>query len=535
MRRAARRRPREPALSASSSDYDQRTLASRPWRFALAATFMLTALRLLALFATPLELYPDEAQYWLWSRTLDLGYYSKPPMIAWIIHLSTAIGGDAEPFVRIASPLFHAATGLVLFAVGRRLAGAWTGFFALLVYQLMPAVQLSSGIASTDAPLLFFLAVALFAYVDLPQAKRPVLTAAGLGAALGLAFLSKYAALYALAGIAIHLLVDRQARALWTPRTIGAAVVALLVVASPNVLWNAANGFATVEHTAANADLGSGPRFDVVEMLRFLIEQFGVFGLVPFGVLILAVVLAARRRLERDEIMLLCWVLPPLVVVTVQAFLTRANANWAAAAYVAGAVLAAMLLVRWRARLWLAGGLALQGLFAGLFLMWVLAPKTAEAMGAANSFKRTKGWSDMAEAVTRRAEVEQLNQGLSAIAVDDRFLFNALAYYGRDYFEKPGAAPLKIWLRHGRAGNQAEAEAPLTPADGTRVLLVTAGEVRRGQEDGGSRKIDERAALIGRDFRASQVVETNRAMLDARRLRRSVLIIGEDFRPLPRD
>jgi hypothetical protein len=35
----------------------------------------LTLIRLVALFSTPLELYPDEAQYWLWSRALDFGYY----------------------------------------------------------------------------------------------------------------------------------------------------------------------------------------------------------------------------------------------------------------------------------------------------------------------------------------------------------------------------------------------------------------------------------------------------------------------------
>lgn len=49
----------------------------------LAAGLMLA--RLVALFRTPLELYPDEAQYWLWSRTPDFGYYSKPPMVAWAI------------------------------------------------------------------------------------------------------------------------------------------------------------------------------------------------------------------------------------------------------------------------------------------------------------------------------------------------------------------------------------------------------------------------------------------------------------------
>ena len=61
----------------------------------------LTVVRLVALFRTPLELYPDEAQYWLWSRTLDFGYYSKPPVIAWAIWATTAIGGDGEAWVRM--------------------------------------------------------------------------------------------------------------------------------------------------------------------------------------------------------------------------------------------------------------------------------------------------------------------------------------------------------------------------------------------------------------------------------------------------
>jgi 4-amino-4-deoxy-L-arabinose transferase-like glycosyltransferase len=60
---------------------------------------VLTVLRV-ALFVTPFELYPDEAQYWLWSRDLAFGYFSKPPMIAWLIWATTGVGGDAEPWVR---------------------------------------------------------------------------------------------------------------------------------------------------------------------------------------------------------------------------------------------------------------------------------------------------------------------------------------------------------------------------------------------------------------------------------------------------
>lgn len=521
-------------MSAIHPEQDRQALveASRPWRFALAATVLLTGLRLFALFATPLELYPDEAQYWLWSRSFEAGYFSKPPMVAWVIRLTTALGGDGEPFVRLGSPLFHAMTGLVLFAVGRRLYGAWTGFGALLVYQLMGGVTLSSGLISTDTLLLGFLSLALLAYVDLPAAKRPLFTAAGLGAALGLAMLSKYAALYAVIGIGLHLILDREARRVWTWPTAAVAAAVFAVVIAPNLIWNATHGFETVGHTAANGSWDQGLKFNVVEMLRLLAEQFVVFGL-PFALLIWAAVEAFRRRLGPTEVMLLCWTAPPIVFVTIQAFLTRANANWTAAAYVAGAVLAAHMGMRLRPR-WVPIALLVpQAVLAGLFIVWAVWPRTAEDMGMANSFKRVKGWQDTAETVTRRAEVELANQGLSAIAVDDRFLFNELAYYGRDFFAKPGAPPLAIWTRGGRPGNQAEATAPLTPAIGQRVLVVTAAEVKLSEDP--EKKMGKRVALISDDFVRAQTLEVSRARLDRKRLRRGVLILGEDYRPRPRN
>src|SRR3954453_3530277 len=136
--------------------------------------------RLVALFKTPLELYPDEAQYWLWSRTLDFGYYSKPPVIAWAIWATTHMGGDAEPWVRLSANLFQAGATLVVFLIGRRLYGAATDLAAAALYGLMPGVQLSALVAAPDAPLLFFLGLTILAYVHLLEGpKRPALVAAG--------------------------------------------------------------------------------------------------------------------------------------------------------------------------------------------------------------------------------------------------------------------------------------------------------------------------------------------------------------------
>src|SRR6476660_4150248 len=90
------------------------------WLFWLAVLIVgaITLVRLVVLLVTPLQLYPDEAQYWWWAQSPDWGYFSKPPLIAWIIWLSTRFS-DAEWAIRFASPLLHATTALLIFGIGR--------------------------------------------------------------------------------------------------------------------------------------------------------------------------------------------------------------------------------------------------------------------------------------------------------------------------------------------------------------------------------------------------------------------------------
>ena len=253
----------------------------------------------------------------------------------------------------------------------------------------------------------------------------------------------------------------------------------------------------------------------------FLADQFLVFGPIPFGVLIAGCVLAARRRrLEPADLLLLCFTLPPLLIVTVQAFVSRANANWSGAAYLPGAILAAAWMVRWRARRWLVAAVALQAAIAALFLALTLSPPLADRLGLSNSFKRTKGWSQTTRLVIDRARAEQV-PGLSAIAVNNRFLYYAMRYYGRDFFASPAAPPLTAWLLEDAPQNQAETSAPLTVARGRRVLAVSY-EGRRMPEMRG-------------DFRAVSGHEIATVSLDGKHRRRIEMFVGEDFQPRPRD
>src|SRR5262249_4502318 len=67
------------------------------WRWRLLAALLIcttAGLRIAYLGVDcPLDLAPDEAHYWDWSRHLDWSYYSKGPLVAYIIRAGCLIAG----------------------------------------------------------------------------------------------------------------------------------------------------------------------------------------------------------------------------------------------------------------------------------------------------------------------------------------------------------------------------------------------------------------------------------------------------------
>ncbi|MHB8284187.1 MAG: ArnT family glycosyltransferase [Caulobacteraceae bacterium] len=495
----------------------------------------LSAFRIVGLFLAPVQLYPEEAQYWVWSRHLAFGYFSKPPMIAWLIRLTTTLGGNGEAWVRLSAPLAHGLAALALQRVGARLYSPWAGFWAAVLYSLMPGVQLSSAAIATDAPMLMLVSLALWGYAGLITAERARdarRCAIGMGVALGLGALSKYAALYFLIGLALAAAVDVEARRRWRPAELALFLGALLVVLAPNLIWNMLNGFETLAHTAADADFAPtqatvkvakhASAFDPRGAPGFILSQFGVFGPIPFAVLIIGVIgLIRTRRIGAHDRMLLAMAAPPLLIITAVAIIARANANWAAAAYCPAAVLVAGWLVRRRSWKLLGATVVTQGVMAGLFAAAAVSPALADRAGFGNSFKRARGWKETTAIVADQVRAAAATGPVSAIAVDDRFLFNALAYYGRDMLHAPGAPPLRMWVREAKAHNEAETSAPLTPAQGGRVLFASVVDRYRGE--------------AMRDFNASQVTSVASVRLDPKHNREIYTFIGQGYVRRPRD
>jgi len=439
-----------------------------PAHMAATAILTLTLIRIIVLIFSMANLGPDEAQYWSWSEDLDFGYFSKPPMIAWIIALTTGLFGEAEWAIRLSSPLIHAGTGAIVYLLGRDLYGPRTGLWAALVYITMPAVFFSSGLITTDVPLLFYWSVALLGLHRLLTTKD-ISWAVVTGLAIGLGFMSKYAMIYFLFCSVIYLGLTKQHRWLLLSKH-GALILALILLCiAPNIYWNAQAGFPTFTHTAANANW-QGDMFNFDKMLAFIGGQFGVFGPITFGLLLWGAWKSFRTRKSdagaeaASDRFMLCFCLPILAVAISQAFLSRANANWAATAYIAATLFTVGWGLRSNMRPLLAASIGLHVVIGAFLYVLITVPGTIEATGQSNSFKRVRGWDEIG---TRITQVEA-SKDFNAIMSDDRLITAELLYYVH-----PGKAEIAQWDADLHATHHYELTIPLTLEQGKSVLFVT--------------------------------------------------------------
>ena len=116
------------------------------WLFII--TFLYHAIYI---YFTNIDLAPDEAHYWEWSRRLGLSYYSKGPAVAYIIAFFTGIFGDTPFGVRFGAVFLSQITMLSLYYLTFKLfENKLTAFLVVLVSQLSPLFAAGAVLMTTD-------------------------------------------------------------------------------------------------------------------------------------------------------------------------------------------------------------------------------------------------------------------------------------------------------------------------------------------------------------------------------------------------
>jgi 4-amino-4-deoxy-L-arabinose transferase-like glycosyltransferase len=390
----------------------------------------------------PLDLISDESYYWDWSRRPDWGYYSKPPMIAWLIAASTGLFGSTAFTVRLPAVLLSTLGLVFVFLLGRRTYDARVGFWAVVTMLACPGGVVAGLMMTIDAPLLCCWGLTTYAVWRMlePGSRRAGWCGLAI-VATGLGLLSKQTMFALPVLVGLFVLTSREDRvelarpALW----LWGLVSPLFLV--PVLWWNAHHGWITFQHTRHHFD---GETVPLAKRLGRFAEyvggQFGVLS--PVTCFLAAAVfvgcLVAFRRLERRERFLFLIGGFPLYGVLALSLVQRVQPNWPAPFYVGGLLLTvAWALGRFDLVPWIdgwrshfRGGLVVGGVCAAATLLVPFAVQPAGLAGSdLDPTDRLRGWRELGERVQALRETVPRPERTFLVAAGDRATVSALAFY----------------------------------------------------------------------------------------------------------
>jgi 4-amino-4-deoxy-L-arabinose transferase-like glycosyltransferase len=464
-----------------------------------AVLAVVTALRIAFLLWGGLDLSPDEAHYWEWSRRLDLSYYSKGPLIAYLLAGLTALFGTSAFGIRLGAVLLSLLGAWAVYRLGRELYGrSEPGALAVVGLQVTPLVWAGSLLMTIDSPFIVLWTLGLWA---LHRALTGGSTIAWLlfGLALGVGSLAKYTMLLALPGLLLYLWLAPESRRSLRSRgpllALGVALISLL----PVLAWNVRTGWVTARHVASQ---GRGRGFTLEHLAEFLGSQILVLTPLVAAILAWGLWIGVREgflRRREPYRFLLAFAVPVLAVYLGVGLQGKVQANWAAAAYPSLALATAGLLLERRGVLGETRRRAQTGLLAAAAVLALGFCAVGHVMGRLDVPRRLdptarlRGWSDLGRAVG--VAVEGMPDPRRTFVVSSRYqVASELAFYvpgrppaynfnlGRrlnqyDFWEGPDSRLGwdAVYVEEGANQLDTRVRAAFTRVDPPVVLQVTRG------------------------------------------------------------
>ena len=233
-------------------------------------------------YSAQIELLPEETYYWNYSRHLDIGYLDHPPLVAWLIHVGTALFGDSEFGVRFPALGCGIVTSFFVYRLTRDVFGEASALLALMFAQALPFFFLSGMLMTPDAPLTAAWAASLY-YLERALVAGRSGAWLGVGICVGLGLLSKYTIGLLVIGAFLFMVVDPRARRCfrqWQPYT---AILVAAILFGPVVFWNSQHEWASFAFQTSRR-LAERPRFSVHKLLGAALVLLTPTGLVAVWV-----------------------------------------------------------------------------------------------------------------------------------------------------------------------------------------------------------------------------------------------------------
>lgn len=369
--------------------------------------------RLMTLYFSSYDLQGDEAQYWFWSTNFNWGYYSKPPLIAWVISLFSSVFGSSIFIIKLPSLVSHSLTAIFLYYLSGLFKRSKTEcLWVSITYLTFFAVTLSSNIISTDPLLLLFWTSSLFFFkLSLNQKSQNFIYIAAVCVALGI--YAKYAMIYFFLCSFIFCLFQINKK-FYFLQILKIFIICLFLLL-PHFFWIYKSQFVTIFHTGENFNWGSS-LFNFDKLFSFIISQFVIATPIVFFIYLKGFL--KFKNFINIYIFEISYSVPILLLITIQSFISRANANWSSVAFISIAMIFTNIMFNRNKKLLYINsiiGIIIMVLFSTILLK-------SPNISLLNKLKGMKGAAQ---------EIEFLDKSLTVdyIVFDDRMNIAKFLYY----------------------------------------------------------------------------------------------------------
>src|SRR3954471_8655996 len=213
------------------------------------------------------ELGNDEAYYQAYAQHLQWCYFDHPPMVAWLIRLTTAnLLLQQELFIRFGSVVCASIGTSLIYLMGKKMKNNQAGWIAAILYTTSFYTSVISGIfILPDSPEVICWLASMYCMLQIisnqtdkiKQNRYLIL----LGLCSGLCIMSKIHGVFLWLGFGIYVLSYRRDLLMLSFFWLSIAVTA--AIASPILFWNYSNHFITYTYHQGRIHLfNTKPDFD---------------------------------------------------------------------------------------------------------------------------------------------------------------------------------------------------------------------------------------------------------------------------------
>jgi 4-amino-4-deoxy-L-arabinose transferase-like glycosyltransferase len=184
----------------------------------------------------------DSYYYWTWSQHLQLSYFDGPPLIAYLLWISTHIFGNNFFALNLVSILCTYGSTYLIYKIVSLMSNKNMALVAALLWMMYPFattrfIAVSMTLDGLEVFFSLLIIYSAFLWIKYRQTRYIYF----LSIAIGMGMLAKYNVVILLLAIIVYFLFDKDLRKIYLSPHLYVGMLIAILIFSPVIIWNYQN------------------------------------------------------------------------------------------------------------------------------------------------------------------------------------------------------------------------------------------------------------------------------------------------------